>query len=126
HGVIKARFREPRLIRKEGKDELDQTPLLMANLRFGDEHLSALEKRRPWQGYSYGNQAHSHGRFLGRIVPAELSFRLPAWASDTGRGQEKQRCNPLFNPHANHACSLWFFKNKPFKNKPFNISLPHK
>ncbi|MGZ4875669.1 MAG: hypothetical protein ACXV5R_10905, partial [Candidatus Angelobacter sp.] len=74
----KAGFREPRLIRKEGEDELDETPLLVGNLLFGNEHLSAFEERRARERYSYGNQTHSHGRFLGRIGPTELSFGLPA------------------------------------------------
>src|ERR1051326_31792 len=99
HGVIKAGFREPRLIGKEGEDKLDEAPLLMLNLGFGHKHLMAGEERRARMvGQSYGNQTHSYGRFLGRIGRTKLPFGLPPWAGKTGRSQKQQNFNPVLHP----------------------------
>src|SRR5438309_8381700 len=102
--VIKARFREPRLIRQEGEDKLDETPLLVGNLRFCNKNFLAGEERRARMvSKSYGNQAQPYGRFLGRILPAELSFSLPACTANTVGGQEKQGCHPVSYLRAKHA-----------------------
>src|SRR4051794_34705767 len=102
--VIKARFREPRLIRQEGEDKLDETPLLVGNLRFGNKNFLAGEERRPRVvSKSYGNQAQPYGRFLGRIPRGELSFSLPPPTADTRGGQKKQGCHPVSHLRANHA-----------------------
>src|SRR6185312_2237287 len=108
HRIIKAGFREPRFIRKKGEDELDKTRLLLANLRFCNKHfLAGKERRARVVSVSYGNQAQSNRRFLGRIGPAELSFGLPAWTANTSGGQENQSGSPVFHPDANHALLPW-------------------
>jgi hypothetical protein len=95
------------LIRKKCEDELDETPLLAANLSFGDEHLMAGEEGRARVGQRYGDQTHSHGRFPGRLRPLELSLGLPACTRKTTRSQEKQGCSPVPHPEANYPLLGW-------------------
>src|SRR5438270_13091989 len=98
HGIIKAGFREPWLKRKEAENELDQAPLPVPDLRFGDEHLIAGAVRRTRQSISNGNQTHSYGRCLGRIFgPPELRFRLVAWTHKTRSGKQQQCSGPDHN-----------------------------
>jgi hypothetical protein len=57
HGVIKARFRQPRFIWKKGEYELDETPFLVRNLRFGNEYfLAGKERRARVVSKSYGDE----------------------------------------------------------------------
>jgi hypothetical protein len=104
YGVIKAGFREPRFIRKKVKDELDETPLLGANLRFSNKHFIAFEEAGARERYGHSNETHTDGRFLRRS-PTELSLGPPAGTGKTSRGQEKQGDRPVPHPDANHAVS---------------------
>ncbi len=108
HRIIKTGFREPRFIRKEGEDELDETiPLVVGNLRFSNEHFLAGKERRARQRYRQGYQTHPDGRFFGRIGPTELSFSVPPWPANTSGGQQKHGGRPVFHPDAHHAMLAW-------------------
>src|SRR6266567_3998633 len=106
HRVIKAGFREFWLIGKEVEDELDGTPLLVANRRFGNEHFIALEVAGAGKREGQRNQTQSHGRLLGRIGPTELSFNPPAGTAEANRSQQKRGCSQVPCPDANHSHSF--------------------
>ena len=78
--VVKARFREPRFIRKEGKYELDETPLLVGNLRFGNKHfLAGEEEERGWSAKAMATSRNRMGAFFGGYSQRSCpSARLPA------------------------------------------------
>src|SRR5882724_4966948 len=119
HRVIKAGFREFWFIGKEVEDELDGTPLLLANRHFGNEHFIALEVAGAGKRQGQRNQTQSHGRLLGRIGPTELSFDPPAGTAEANRSQEKQGCSPVPCPDANHTLSLELatYAHSPTRNQ---------
>ena len=93
---------EPEEMPAGGEDELDERGLVVGKLCLSNEYFLAGEERRARVvSRSYGYQAQPYRRFLGRIVPAKLSFGLPACAANTIRGQKKQGCNPFLHADIN-------------------------
>jgi hypothetical protein len=70
----------------------------VGKLCFSNENFLAGEERRARVVCgSYGYKTQPYWRFLGRIVPAKLSFSASAWTANTIRDQKEQSCNPFLH-----------------------------